>query len=79
MLVDNDHLQQLMQVIDRLSRDRGYPPTVREIGVFMGVASPSTVHKAIKILKRRGLAISDDRIPRSLRLTDSGKEFLPNE
>ena len=79
MFSDNANLQELMQVIDRLSRDRGYPPTVREIGVSMGISSPATVHGAIKILKRRGLAMSDDRIPRSLRLTESGKEFLVSE
>jgi repressor LexA len=69
----------VMEAIENLSRQRGYPPTVREVGTVVGVSSPSTVHEVIKVLKRRGWAISDERIPRSLRLTATGMECIASE
>lgn len=72
----SDRLYDIMRAIDSLSRERGFPPTVREIGKAVGMSSPATVHQAIDVLKRRGWAVSDSRIPRSLRLTDTGKEWI---
>ena len=34
----------ILSFISRHCRDTGYPPTVREIGLAVGLASPSTVH-----------------------------------
>lgn len=72
-------LTEIMKAIDRLSRERGYPPTVREIGVAIGVPSTATVHQAINVLKRREWAVSDSRIPRSLRLTELGVDWMADE
>jgi repressor LexA len=52
----------------------GYPPTVREIGEAVGLASPSTVHAHLANLERAGLLRRDPTKPRALELT--GREQL---
>ena len=47
---------------------RGYPPTVREIGEAVGLASPSTVHAHLANLERAGLLRRDPTKPRALEL-----------
>ena len=46
----------------------GYPPTVREIGAEVGLASPSTVHAHLANLERAGLLKRDPTKPRALEL-----------
>ena len=48
--------------------DHGYPPTVREIGEAVGLASPSTVHAHLANLERAGLIKRDPTKPRALEL-----------
>jgi repressor LexA len=55
----------LAEYVDR----HGYPPTVREIGVAVGLASPSTVHAHLANLERAGLLKRDPTKPRALELT----------
>src|SRR5881275_2176622 len=47
----------------------GYPPTVREIGEKVGLASPSTVHAHLANLERAGYLKRDPTKPRALELT----------
>ncbi|HEV2903181.1 MAG TPA: helix-turn-helix domain-containing protein, partial [Gaiellaceae bacterium] len=47
----------------------GYPPTVREIGEAVGLASPSTVHAHLANLERAGYLRRDPTKPRALELT----------
>jgi len=47
----------------------GYPPTVREIGEAVGLASPSTVHAHLANLERAGMLRRDPTKPRALELT----------
>jgi repressor LexA len=54
-------------VVDYVGR-RGYPPTVREIGDAVGLASPSTVHAHLANLERSGLLRRDPTKPRALEL-----------
>jgi repressor LexA len=49
--------------------DHGYPPTVREIGEAVGLASPSTVHAHLANLERAGFLKRDPTKPRALELT----------
>ena len=53
----------------------GYPPTVREIGEAVGLASPSTVHAHLANLERAGLLKRDPTKPRALELI--GREKAP--
>jgi repressor LexA len=57
----------------------GYPPTVREIGEAVGLASPSTVHAHLANLERAGLLRRDPTKPRALELTgrDEAKATVP--
>jgi repressor LexA len=54
----------LVEYVDR----HGYPPTVREIGERVGLASPSTVHAHLANLERAGLLRRDPTKPRALEL-----------
>jgi repressor LexA len=51
----------------------GYPPTVREIGEAVGLASPSTVHAHLANLERAGLLRRDPTKPRALELVGRGR------
>ena len=54
----------LVEYVDQ----HGYPPTVREIGERVGLASPSTVHAHLANLERAGLLKRDPTKPRALEL-----------
>ncbi|MBF82191.1 MAG: LexA repressor [Actinobacteria bacterium] len=45
---------QILEFIDSAIRDKGYPPTVREIGQAVGLNSPSTVHNHLNTLQDKG-------------------------
>ncbi len=55
----------------------GYPPTVREIGEKVGLASPSTVHAHLANLERAGLLKRDPTKPRALELTGRARQAAP--
>lgn len=73
--MDNENLRKILKIVDDLSRERGYPPTVREISSHIEL-SLATTHKMLSVLKRRGWVTADARIPRSLRLTELGKDWV---
>src|ERR671924_549305 len=52
----------------------GYPPTVREIGEAVGLASPSTVHAHLANLERARLLRRDPTKPRALELLGGGRK-----
>ena len=56
----------------------GYPPTVREIGEAVGLASPSTVHAHLANLERAGLLKRDPTKPRALELIGREKPAETN-
>ena len=47
--------QQIYDYIVSFSEEHGYPPSVREIGEYVGLKSPSTVHFHLKGLETAGL------------------------
>ena len=55
----------------------GYPPTVREIGEAVGLASPSTVHAHLANLERAGLLRRDPTKPRALELVGRERREAP--
>ncbi|KRL57098.1 lexa repressor [Furfurilactobacillus rossiae DSM 15814] len=64
--------------------EKGYPPTVREIGEAVDLSSTSTVHGHIDRLQKKGLLVKDPTKPRAIELTDAGLQTLgvsttPNE
>ena len=67
--------QFLVDYVDR----HGYPPTVREIGEAVGLASPSTVHAHLANLERAGLLRRDPTKPRALDLIGHRRESRGEE
>jgi repressor LexA len=60
--------QEIFQFIKRYAAKYGYPPTVREIGKAVGLASSSTVHAHLANLERAGYLKRDPTKPRALEL-----------
>jgi repressor LexA len=58
--------RQILMIIERHMRDRGYPPSVREIGEAVGLTSPSTVHTHLNTLQRNGFLRRDPTKPRAI-------------
>ena len=58
--------RQILECIDASMRDRGYPPSVREIGETVGLGSPSTVHSHLSTLQRLGFLRRDPSKPRAI-------------
>ena len=63
-----DRQQQIWNFLIVYVDRHGYPPTVREIGEEVGLASPSTVHAHLANLERAGLLRRDPTKPRALEL-----------
>ena len=61
--------QEIWEFLVRYVDAHGYPPTVREIGEEVGLASPSTVHAHLANLERAGLIKRDPTKPRALELS----------
>ena len=62
--------QEIFDFIKRYSAKYGYPPTVRDIGKAVGLASSSTVHAHLANLERLGLLRRDPTKPRAIELLD---------
>jgi repressor LexA len=66
--------QEIFDFIKRYSAKYGYPPTVRDIGKAVGLASSSTVHAHLANLERLGLLRRDPTKPRAIELLDRVRE-----
>ncbi|HUZ20864.1 MAG TPA: transcriptional repressor LexA [Acidimicrobiales bacterium] len=58
--------RQILEFIAAQIRDRGYPPSVREIGEAVGLTSSSTVHTHLQVLQREGYLKRDPTKPRAI-------------
>ena len=58
--------RQILEFIEPQIRERGYPPSVREIGEAVGLTSPSTVHSHLATLQRLGYLRRDPTKPRAI-------------
>jgi repressor LexA len=56
----------ILDFIIAAQRERGFPPSVREIGEAVGLTSPSTVHTHLATLQRRGFLQRDPTKPRAI-------------
>jgi repressor LexA len=61
-----DRQRAILDFIVAQQRDRGFPPSVREIGEAVGLTSPSTVHSHLATLQRRGYLVRDPSKPRAI-------------
>lgn len=62
--------RRIVEFISHTVRERGYPPTVREIGEAVGLTSSSSVHAQLANLERRGLLTKDPTKPRAMSLAE---------
>ncbi|MFF2479455.1 transcriptional repressor LexA [Paenibacillus sp. NPDC058071] len=62
--------QAILEFIKNEVKDKGYPPSVREIGEAVGLASSSTVHGHLDRLEKKGLIRRDPTKPRAIEILD---------
>jgi repressor LexA len=62
--------QRILDFIAETVRERGYPPTVREIGEAVGLTSSSSVHAQLANLERKGMLRKDPTKPRAMSLQE---------
>ena len=60
----------ILEFIAETVRERGFPPTVREIGEAVGLTSSSSVHAQLANLERKGLLHKDPTKPRAMTLSE---------
>ncbi len=66
----SDRQVQVLAFIKEKVTERGYPPSVREIGEALGLSSPSTVHSHLSALVKAGLLRRDPSKPRAIEVLD---------
>lgn len=65
--------KEVLYLIDQLSKEHGYPPTLAELAKALGLKNRMTVHQHVAALKKKGLVTWEQGLNRSLRIVD---EFL---
>jgi repressor LexA len=68
--------QMVLDFIRQSIVDRGYPPTLREIGARMGIRSTNGVNDHLRALERKGYLTREDMKSRALRPTNLGQQTL---
>lgn len=72
--------EQTLSFIRRSIQERGYPPTLREIGEHMGIKSTNGVNDHLRALERKGYLRREDMKSRALKLVeDTAATSVPNE
>lgn len=68
----SDRQQQMLAFITRFTKEKGRPPTIREIGSAVKISSTSVVNYNLNILQREGLILREKEVSRGLRLARLG-------
>lgn len=71
--------QDILDFIKQEVKSKGYPPSVREIGEAVGLASSSTVHGHLSRLETKGLIRRDPTKPRAIEVLDLESENIPQQ
>ena len=64
----------ILKFIDKTVREKGYPPSVREIGKAVGLSSTATVHGYLSKLAKKGYIKKEDQKGRCLKVIKGGLE-----
>jgi repressor LexA len=70
---------QTLDFIRQSIEERGYPPTLREIGEFMGIRSTNGVNDHLRALERKGYLRREDMKSRALRLVHDSERALQRD
>src|SRR5262245_65573052 len=62
----NDRAREILSYIQRFARERGYPPTIREIGREYGISSTNGVRYYLNLLEKEGHLRRSERISRGI-------------
>ena len=68
--------QDILDFIKQEVKQKGYPPSVREIGLAVGLASSSTVHGHLERLETKGFIRRDPTKPRAIEILDSEEVMM---
>ena len=68
--------QQVLEGIHKIAGDKGYPPTVREIGKLLGLRSSCTVQRHLEALERKGYLRRDRTKARSIEILQASDRTL---
>jgi repressor LexA len=71
--------QDILEFIKLEVKTKGYPPSVREIGEAVGLASSSTVHGHLSRLESKGLIRRDPTKPRAIEILDLELDNIPHQ
>ena len=69
----------ILEFIKNEVKSKGYPPSVREIGEAVGLASSSTVHGHLERLEGKGLIRRDPTKPRAIEVLDLENDTVPKQ
>ena len=73
-----DRQQQILDFISTSIAERGYPPTLREIGEHFGIRSTNGVNDHLKALEKKGVLRREDLKSRAMRpITSNGADVIP--
>ena len=74
-----DKQKEIFNVIKDSILNKGYPPSVREIGELVGIKSTSSVHAHLNSLEKKGYIRKDPTKPRTIEITDDSFNFTRRE
>jgi repressor LexA len=75
----SDRQKDMLTFIGRFSRDKGYPPTIRQIGEAVSISSTSVVNYNLNKLERDGHIVRDLKVSRGVRLAESAARRASRE
>lgn len=70
-----DKQKRILDFIKSTTKERGYPPSIREIGDAVGLSSTSTVHGYLKRLEEKGVIRRDPTKPRALEIIEQADGY----
>ena len=74
-----DKQKEIFNVIKDSILNKGYPPSVREIGELVGLKSTSSVHAHLNSLEKKGYIRKDPTKPRTIEITDDSFNLTRRE
>lgn len=75
----SDRQREMIDFIGRFTRDKGYPPTIRQIGEAVKISSTSVVNYNLNKLERDGYIMRDLKVSRGVRLAESSRRAPRSE
>lgn len=75
----SERQKQILNIINQQIQQKGFPPSVREIGQAVGLSSSSTVHAHLSALEKKGYLKRDPSKPRALSLIKNTRKNAANK